>query len=322
MARKLHFDSDPVLDRLLAQSEAICNRSESVLDWARHGRRSAPPAPIEAPPAPVPRPVAVVTRPRRASRPVNPPRTAPAEVRHEAELAPSVAQFLEDQGLTVARELCLYPTRRSRRRTVADLAGLIPDPDAIRERMRLEGRRVTVAEFWPALLQTLSLVPAGPFRRQDLLGRLGADPLTRSITAERLSRYLRTLRRYGYLRRVSATTYVKRGDYLPVARPGSLVAVELKRRSFRAALDQARSYARVVDTVWVATAGAWQPGGEVAQDFARWGIGALEVRGDSVHQRLAPAPGKGREAACSSYRRILEERLVRERVLGRPRAFA
>ena len=243
-------------------------------------------------------------------------------MRHEAELAPAVSRFLGDQGLTVAQELCLYPTRRSRRRTVADLAGLVPDPDAISRRMRLEGRRVTLAEFWPALLQTLSLAPDGPFRRQELLGRLGEDPLTRSITAARLSRYLRTLRRYGYLRRVSATTYIKRGDYVGVAAPGSLAAVELKRRSFRAALGQARSYARVVDRVWVATGGQWHADGEAAQEFARWGIGALEVRGDRVRQVLAPEPGKGRDPACAPYRRILEERLVRERVLGRPRAFA
>jgi len=97
--------------------------------------------------------------------------------------------------------------------------------------------------------------------------------------------------------------------------------VELKRRSFRAALGQARSYARVVDRVWVATAGRWQRNGEVAQAFAHWGIGALEVRGERVHQVLAPVPRKGRDPSCAPYRRILEERLVRERVLGRPRAF-
>jgi hypothetical protein len=243
-------------------------------------------------------------------------------VRHEAELAPAVAGFLGSLGLTMTRELCLYPTRRSRRRTVADLVGLMPDHDAIRRRMRLEGRRVTVAEFWPALLQTLQLAPTIPFGRRHLLDRLADDPLTRSITAGRLSRYLRTLRRYGYLRRVGAATYVKRSDYVPVATPGSLAAVELKRRSFRAALAQARSYARVVDRVWVATGGRWQADGELARAFDRWGIGALEVHADQVRQVLAPQPGKGRDPACAPYRRILEERLIRECVLGRPRAFA
>lgn len=311
MARRRSPDSETSLERLLAQSEAICNRSETILGWARHGSGAA------RPPAPTP----ATIRPRRALQPASRSLAPPAEVRHEAELAPAVAQFLGDLGLTVAQELCLYPTRRSRRRTVADLAGLVPDPVAIRQRMRFEGRRVTVADFWPALLQTLSLAPAGPFRRQDLLTRLNDDPLTRSISAARLSRYLRILRRYGYLRRVGATTYVKRGDYVPVAVAGSLAAVELKRCSFRAALSQARSYARVVDRVWVATGGRWQRDGEVAQAFARWGIGALEVRADTVRQVLAPEPGKGRDPACAPYRRILEERLVRERVLERPRAF-
>jgi len=316
MTRRSHFDPDTSLDLLLDQSEAICNRSETLVTWARQGRHSPPRALGQSAPTPAATPA------RRGPHPASPPRTPRPEVRHEAELAPAVARFLGDLGLTVARELCLYPTRRSRRRTVADLAGLVPDTDAIGQRMRLEGRRVTVAEFWPALLQTLSLAPAGPFRRKDLLARLKADPLTCSITAERSSRYLRTLRRYGYLRRVGAATYVKRSDYVPVAVGGSLAAVELKRRSFRAALDQARSYARVVDRVWVATGGPWQHDGTVAQDFARWGIGALEVRGDQVRQVLAPEAGRGRDPTCAPYRRILEERLVRERVLGRPRAFA
>jgi hypothetical protein len=198
----------------------------------------------------------------------------------------------------------------------------VPDPDAIARRMRLEGRRVTVAEFWPALLETLRCAPEGPFRRRYLLERLDDAPLARSMTAGRLSRYLRTLRRYGYLRLVAPATYVKRAEYVPVAQEGSLVAVELKRRSFRAALAQARSYARVVDRVWVATAGRWQPDDELALAFDRWGIGALEVRGDRVREVLASQPGKGRDKAATPYRRILEERLVRERVLGRPRAFA
>jgi hypothetical protein len=316
MARRRASEPDTSLEQLLAQSDAICSRSETVLGWARRGRLAPP---KETSPVEVPAPGTI--RLRRSPGATAAPRATLPEVRHEAELAPAVTQFLGNHGLTVAQELCLFPTRSSRRRSVADLVGLVPDPVAIGQRMRFEGRRVTVADFWPALLQTLNLAPAGPFRRQDLLGRLGDDPIASSISAARLSRYLRTLRRYGYLRRVDRATYVKRGDYIPVATAGSLAAVELKRRSFRAALAQARSYARVVDRVWVATAGRWQRNTEVAQAFAHWGIGALEVRGERVRQVLAPRPGHSRDPACAPYRRILEERLVRERVLGRPRAF-
>ncbi len=316
MARRHPSAPETGLDQLLAQSEAICNRSENLLGWARHGQQ---PPPEKTPPLSVSGPVA--PPPSRPAKAPQSPATTPAEGRYEADLAPTVMRFLMRRGLTVAQELCLYPSRRSRRRTVADLAALVPDHSAIRRRMRFEGRRVTVADFWPALLQTLGHAPAGPFRRQDLLGRLGDDPLTRSISAGRLSRYLRILRRYGYLRRLDRATYIKRGDYVRVATAGSLAAVELKRRSFRAALAQARSYAKVVDRVWVATAGRWQNDGEVAEAFARWGIGALEIRGDRVRQVLAPEPGRGRDPACAAYRRILEERLVRERVLGRARAF-
>ncbi len=320
MARRRAHD----LEQLLTQSEAICNRSEALLGWAQNGHRMPPeetPSASQTPSAPAPAPAPGPSRPRRPPKAAGPRPPTSTEVRHEAELAPAVTRFLCHRGLTVTQELCLYPTRRSRRRTVADLAALVPDPVAIQRRMRFEGRRVTVADFWPALLQTLRHAPTGPFRRQDLLGRLGAVPLTRSISAERLSRYLRTLRRYGYLRRVDRATYIKRGDYVPVATAGSLAAVELKRRSFRAALAQARSYAKVMDRVWVATAGRWQHEGKLAQAFAHWGIGALEIRGDRVRQVLAPQPGKGRDPACAPYRRILEERLVREQVLGRPRAF-
>jgi len=198
-----HLRAPDPLELLLAQSEAICSRSETLLGWAHQGRQS--PARKATPPVPGPAPVRTLTtrplttrppttrphttRPLRAVRVVDSSPANPDEVRHEADLAPAVSRFLSSHGLTVAQELCLYPT-------------LTPDHDAIRRRMRFEGRRVTVADFWPPLLQTLSLAPAGPFRRQDLLGRLGDDPLTRSISAARLSRYLRTLRRYGYLRRV------------------------------------------------------------------------------------------------------------------------
>lgn len=315
MARRAQQDPEASLEALLAQSEAICSRSETVLDWAHSGRQT-PPAPPDQAPRSLPAPTLPSPRSRRA------PSLTTSEVRYEAELAPAVARFLGERGLTVARELCLYPTRRSRRRTVADLAGLQPDADAISRRMKLEGRRVTLAEFWPALLQTLQLAPAVPFRRGDLLERLAADPLAGDMPPARLSRYLRTLRRYGYLRRLGRATYIKRHDYVPVASPGTLAAVELKRHSFRAALAQARSYARVVDLVWVATAGPWDKRGALAQTYRRWGIGALAVDGDRVRQVLAPVPGKGRDPACAPYRRVLEERLVREQVLGRPRAFA
>lgn len=316
MARRSQPDPEASLEALLAQSETICSRSETVLDWAHSGRQTVP-AP-EPRPAPTPIVTAATTsrRNRRAGG------SKGREVRYEAELAPAVARFLGDRGLTVARELCLYPTRQSRRRTVADLAGLVPDADAVSRRMKLEGRRVTVAEFWPALLQTLQRAPRVPFRRRDLLERLAGDPLAGDMPPARLSRYLRTLRRYGYVRRLGRATYVKRHDYVPVASPGTLAAVELKRHSFRAALAQARSYARVMDQVWVATAGSWETQGSLAQTYRRWGIGALEVDGDRVRQVLAPVAGKGRDPAYAPYRRVLEERLVREQVLGRPRAFA
>ncbi len=308
MSRRSPAEPDTDLEALLAQSEAICSRSESVLGWAKGARPDQPPAPLKS--------IAPSTPARRPK-----PRKRIVEVRHEAELAPTVTAYLEKKGLTVARELCLYPTRRSRRRTVADLAGLQPDTDAVARRMKVEGRRVTVAEFWPALLQTLHHAPEVPFRRRDLLELLADDPLGQAISPQRLSRYIRTLRRYGYLRRLSATTYTRRSRYIPVAAQDSLVAVELKRHSFRAALAQARSYARVVDQVWVATAGRWKAKGALARAYSQWGIGALEVHGNRIRQVLAPSPGKGRDPACAPYGRIVAERLVRERILGRPRAF-
>jgi hypothetical protein len=145
MARRAQQDPEASLEALLAQSEAICSRSETVLDWAHSGCQT-PPAPPDQAPRSLPAPTSPSPRGRRA------PSLTTSEVRYEAELAPDVARFLGERGLTVARELCLYPTRRSRRRTVADLAGLQPDTDAISRRMKLEGRRVALAEFWPALL--------------------------------------------------------------------------------------------------------------------------------------------------------------------------
>ncbi|MFH2007135.1 MAG: hypothetical protein ABI333_11160 [bacterium] len=268
-----------------------------VLTWARTGVASEAAIPPSA----------------STSKPVPTPR--------EAELAPAVAHLFELRGLVVARELSVYPTRRSRKRTVADLVALRPDHDAIARRMGIEGRRVTVADFWPALLETLRLMPETDFQRRDLLELLPRSSLTKSMPAGRLSRYLRLLRRYGYLRKVGPRTYRKRSEYIPVAVPGSTVAVELKRTSYRAALAQARSYAQVVDCVYVATAGTWNGQGALAALYRSEGIGALEVHRGEARVVLEPRPGGRRRDPCAAYQDILAERLVREGVLGRPRAF-
>lgn len=255
----------------------------------------------------------------RGPKPEKAPTPAPAGPRHESALAPAVTAYLRKQGLVVAREVCLLPTTQ-RQRAIADLVALRPDSAAVARRMRLEGRRVTIADFWPSLLKALSLAPSEPFRRGDLAAALRA-PDGLAMPLPRLSSHLRRLRRYGYLKRCGRAGYVKRSDYIPVAEPDSLVAVELKRSSFRAGLRQALSYARVATAVWVATAGPWRPGSAVAAAFRRAGIGALQVQGDRVTEVLPPVRGRHTIDSLLPQRLVVEERVVREQVLGRPRAF-
>jgi len=334
MASRRRITSDHrKITTLLDACDRLEERSLQVLGWAQTGTSHTPtppariapePGPGPAPaagtaPAPAPDSTPVPAERERAERERAAPRPGP---RLEAELTPVVERWLQERGLVAGREFSVYPSRASRRRTVADLVGVAPQPRAVRARMKLERRRVTLAEFWPALLQCLELAPAEPFRRAELLARLDEHPVTRDMPAARLSRYLRTLRRYGYLRRVDRIRYVRRSPYLEVAAAERTAAVELKRHSFRAGLAQAISYARVVPVVWIAAGSAWPDDPDLTQRLHRFGIGALEVHGQRVRQRVAPVPGLALDPRFAAYRQVLEERVVREQVLGRPRAFA